>query len=184
MAGVILDLDGVAAQPVSPLLGRMLSAASAAAAAATLLMIAALPHEQPAHALASGPSVLEEAFARQNMSLTLRLQLPVDVAAEILMPSVDGVSGPARPAPKLRSFRLRDSNQVVSVAMLPGAPAVVRPTNALADELSVHGAYAANYSVEATSLSVVRWTEDGMTYEISSRALLLRDLVRIAEQVR
>jgi hypothetical protein len=184
MASVILDVDGAVARPISPLLGRMLSAASAAAAAATLLTIAALPHDLPSRAVASGPSILEEALAKQNLSLTLRLQLPVDLAAEVPMPSVDGISGPARPAPRLRSFRLRDSNEIVVVAMLPGAPAVVRPPIPLADELSVHGAYAANYSVEATSFSVLRWTEYGMTYEISSRGLLPGDLVRLAEQVR
>ena len=68
--------------------------------------------------------------------------------------------------------------------MFPGAPAVVRPATAPADALSVHGAYAANYSVEATSISAVRWTENGMTYEVSSRSLSLRDLVVLAEQVR
>jgi len=88
-----------------------------------------------------------------------------------------------RPAPTVRSFRLRGSNAIVVVAMFPGAPAVVRPATAPADALSVHGAYAANYSVEATSISAVRWTENGMTYEVSSRALLLGDLVRLAEQV-
>jgi hypothetical protein len=67
--------------------------------------------------------------------------------------------------------------------MLPSAPAVTRPANLPADALSVHGAYAANYSIEATSVSAVRWTENGMTYEISSRALLLRDLLSLAERV-
>jgi len=38
--------------------------------------------------------------------------------------------------------------------------------------------------VEPTSLSVVRWTENGMTYEVSSRSLGVRDLARLAEQVR
>jgi len=40
-----------------------------------------------------------------------------------------------------------------------------------------------NYSVEATSISAIRWTENGMTYEVSSRALLLADVLRLAEQV-
>ena len=60
----------------------------------------------------------------------------------------------------------------------------MKPANPPADALFVHGAYAATYSVEATSLSSVRWTENGMTYEVSSRSLLLRDLVAVADQVR
>jgi hypothetical protein len=79
---------------------------------------------------------------------------------------------------------MRDSNATVVVALLPGAPAIVRPASTSTDALSVHGAYAASYSVEATSISAVRWTENGKTYEVSSRALPLGDVVRLAEQVR
>jgi hypothetical protein len=68
--------------------------------------------------------------------------------------------------------------------MLPGAPAIVRPASSSAEAISVHGAYAVSYSVEATSISAVRWTENGMTYEVSSRTLPLGDVVRLAEQVR
>lgn len=183
--GVILDLEGSPAQrAVSPQLGRMLSIASAAVAAAALLMVAALPHEAPTRLIQSRPSVLAQAFANAKPSTTLDLQLPADVAAEILPLVVDGIYGPGRPDPKVRSFRTRGSNVLVIVAMLPGAPAVVRPADAPADSLSVHGVYAANYSVEATSISAVRWTENGMTYEVSSRGLLLRDVVRLAELVR
>lgn len=110
--------------------------------------------------------------------------LPSDIAAEVQPLRVDGIYGPARPAPTVRSFRIRGSNAVVIVAMLPGMPAIVRPASAPADALSVHGAYAANYSVEATSISAVRRTENGMTYEVSSRSLLLKDLLPLAEQVR
>ena len=83
----------------------------------------------------------------------------------------------------MRSFRMRGSNELVVVAMLPDAAAIVRPRDAPAEAFSVHGAYAANYSVEATSVSALRWTEHGMTYEISSRALSPRDLVRLAELI-
>jgi hypothetical protein len=184
---VILDLEGSPAQQaIAPRLGWMLSTASAAVAAAALLIIAALPHPHDSAPLVveRGPSVLEQAFARPKLPPTLDLRLPSDLAVEVQPLTVDGIYGPARPAPTLRSFRLRESNALLVVAMLPSAPAVVPPANAPADALSVHGVYAANYSVEATSISAVRWSEDGMTYEVSSRALLLRDLVRLAEQVR
>ena len=181
---MILDLEGSTAQrAISPRLGFMLSIASAAVAAAALLMIAAFPHDSAPRFVETGPSILEQAFAKPTQP-KLDLRLPSELAAEVLPLTVDGIYGPARPAPTLRSFRMRGSNAVVIVAMLPDAQPVVRPANAPADPLSVHGAYAANYSVEATSISAVRWTENGMTYEISSRAFLLGDLVRLAEQVR
>jgi hypothetical protein len=182
---VILDLEGATVQrTISPRLGLMLSIASAAVASAALLMIAALPHDQAPRFVQRGPSILEQAFAKPKPPPTLDLRLPSDLATEVMPLIVDGIYGPARPAPTLRSFRLRGSNALVVVAMLPSAPAVVPPSTRPADALSVHGVYAANYSVEATSISAVRWSEDGMTYEVSSRALLLDDVVRLAEQVR
>jgi hypothetical protein len=182
---VIFDLEGAATQrSIPPRLGVALSVASAAVATAALLMIAALPHAAVPRFVEQGPSILEQAFANQKLPPTLDLVLPSDVAVEVLPQRVDGIYGPARPAPTLRSYRLRGSNAIVIVAMLPGAPAIVAPPDVSTDALSVRGWYAANYSVEATSLSAVRWTENGMTYEISSRSLLLGDLVRLAEQVR
>ena len=183
---MILDLDGAAARraAISPRLGPMLSIASAAVAAAVLLMIAAIPHAAAPRFVETGPSILEQAFARQKPSMTLDLVLPSDLAVEVLPQRVDGIYGPARPAPTVRSFRLRGSSAIVIIAMLPGSPAIVAPRDLAADALSVRGWYAANYSVEATSLSAVRWTENGMTYEIASRSLLLGDLIRLTEQVR
>jgi len=182
---VILDIEGASGRrAISPRLEPMLSIASAAVAAAALLAIAAIPHQSGPRFAEAGPSILEQAFAKPKPPPTLHLALPSDIAVEVLPQRVDGIYGPARPMPTVRSFRLRGSNAIVVVAMFPGAPAVVRPATAPADALSVHGAYAANYSVEATSISAVRWTENGMTYEVSSRSLSLRDLVVLAEQVR
>ena len=182
---MILDLEGATPQRgISPRLGVVLSVASAAVATAALLMTAAQPHAAAPRFVETGPSILEQAFAKQKPPTTLDLALPSDLAVEVLPQRVDGIYGPARPAPTLRSFRMRGSNAIVIVAMLPGAPAIVPPADASPDALSVRGWYAANYSVEATSLSAIRWTENGMTYEIASRSLLVRDLVRLAEQVR
>lgn len=182
---MILDLEGATPpRGISPGLGVVLSIASAAVATAALLITAALPHAVVPRFVETGPSVLEQAFAKQKIPTTLDLVLPSDLAVEVLPQRVDGIYGPARPAPTLRSFRMRGSNAIVIVAMLPGVPAIVAPPDASPDALSVRGWYAANYSVEATSLSAVRWTENGMTYEIASRSLLVRDLIRLAEQVR
>jgi hypothetical protein len=183
--GVILDLEGATVhRSISPRLGLMLSIASAAVASAALLTIAARPHDAAPRFVETRPSILEQAFAKQKPPPTLDLALPTDVAVEVLPQRVDGIYGPARPAPTLRSFRMRGSNAIVIVAMLPGAPAIVPPATPSTDALSVRGWYAANYSVEATSLSAVRWTENGMTYEIASRLLSVPDLVLLAEQIR
>jgi hypothetical protein len=183
--GVILDLEGAAVhRSISPRLGLMLSIASAAVATAALLTIAARPHVAAPRFVETGPSILEQAFSKQRPPTTLDLALPTDGAVVVLPQRVDGIYGPARPAPTLRSFRMRGSNAIVIVAMLPGAPAIVPPATPSTDTLSVRGWYAADYSVEATSLSAVRWTENGMTYEIASRLLSVPDLVLLAEQVR
>jgi hypothetical protein len=182
---VILDLEGSPAQrAISSQLGRMLSIASAAVATAALLMVSALPHDTPTRIAEAGPSILEQAFASAKPSTTLDLQLPSDVATAVTPLQADGMYGPARPAPTVRSYRTRGSNALVIVAMLPNAPAIIRPASPTSDDLSVHGMYAVNYSVEATSLSAVRWTENGVTYEVASRGLRLGDVVRLAEQVR
>src|SRR6266702_2827062 len=133
----------------------MLSVASMAVATAALLMTAALPHAAAPRFVETGPSILEQAFANQKPPTTLDLLLPSDLAVEVSPLRVDGIYGPARPAPTVRSFRLRGSNAIVIVAMLPGTLPIVPPTNTQGEALSVHGAYAANYSVEATSLSAV-----------------------------
>src|SRR5438874_10176566 len=130
----------------------MLSIASAAVATAVLLMIAAIPHAAARRFVETGPSILEQAFARQKPPMTLDLALPSDVAVEVLPQRVDGIYGPARPTPTLRSFRIRGSNAIVIVAMLPGAPAIVSPPDLSPGALSVRGWHAADYSVEATSL--------------------------------
>jgi len=182
---VILDIEGPSGhRTILPRRGPMLSIASAAVAAAVLLAIAAIPHQSGPRFAETRPSILEQAFAKPKPPPTLDLTLPTEIATEVQPLRVDGIYGPARPAPTVRLFRLRGSNAIVTVAMLPGTAAIVRPASLPTDALSVRGAYAASYSVEATSISAVRWTENGMTYEVSSRALLLGDLLQLAEQVR
>ena len=183
---MILDIEGATPQrTISPRLWWILSLASATVAAAALLVVNALPHEQLERFVvsASGPSVLEQAFASARPA-RLQLQLPADIAVPVAPGRVVGDYGPGRPAPTVRSYRLRGSNDLVVVAMAPDAPIVLAPATRPAEALAVHGSYAIGWLVEPTSLSVVRWTENGMTYEVSSRSLDVRDLARLAEHVR
>ena len=182
---MILDVDGAAApRRIAGAFWTMLSLASAAVAVAALLALNALPHDGVTRVLApTRASVLEEAFAKPRQPV-LALELPADLAVPLPPGRVFADYGPARPQPTVKSYRLRGSNDVVAVVLVPDAPPVFRPSDAPRDALSVHGQYAASYTIEATSVSVVRWTEHETTYEISSRTLMPRDLARIAEQVR
>jgi hypothetical protein len=178
---VILDLEGGAAQKaISPRLGQMLSIASGAVAAAALLIMSALPHEAPSRALESGPSVLEQALARPTPQ-RLSLVLPAEVAVPLSQIGTQDGTGNRRSAITPRSFRLRASNDVFSVVPVPNAAPITPPAQRPADALAVHGNYAQWWITEPTSVSVLRWTENGTTYEISSRTLRPKDLARVAD---
>ena len=178
---MILDLDG--APPGREVrAGLALSIASAAVAAAALLVVNALPHEAPRAAQQTARSVLAQAQLHPRPP-RLALELPRDIAIGIPT-SLLASEGNRLASPTLRSYRMRDSGAIVTVVMIPDAPAVFRPSGAPGDALSVHGNYAAGYTVEATSVSVVRWTEHEITYEISARSLRPSELARIAEQLR
>ena len=181
---MILDLEGATAhRPISPRLGLMLSIASAAVAAAALVIVSALPHEAPARALESGPSVLEQAFARPSPQ-RLSLVIATDLAVPLSQIGTQDGTGNRRSAVTPRSFRLRASNDVFSVVPVPDAAPITPPAQRPADALAVHGNYAQWWTVAATSLSVLRWSENGTTYEISSRTLMPKDLARIADLLR
>jgi hypothetical protein len=181
---VILDLEAASPRTFAPRFGLVLSLASASVAAAAILFLNALPHERVIRALPSiGPSVITQALARPRPA-TLALELPSDLAVPISPLRVDGVYGPPRPEPTVRSYRIRGSNDTVVIALASNVPPVRAPSPRPADSLSVHGSYAVSWTVEANSVSVVRWTEKGSTYEVSSRTLRPADLARIAEQVR
>jgi hypothetical protein len=182
---VILDLEGAASgQKISPRLGGLLSIASMAVAAAALLTISALPHQPASRPVAGGPSILEQAFQRPSPAPRLSLILPAEVAVPLSQIGTQDGTGNRRSVITPRSFRLRASNDVVSVAPVPDAPAIMPPAQRTADALAVHGNYAQGWTTEPTSVSVLRWTENGVTYEISSRTLIPKDLARIADLLR
>jgi hypothetical protein len=184
---VILDLEGAgAARNSAPYLRGLLSVASMAVAAAALLVVSALPHEVASRPAldAQGTSVLEQALRRPSPAPRLSLILPAEVATPLSQIGTQDGTGNARSAVTPRSFRLRASNDVVSIAPVPDAPPIISLAQRTAETLAVHGHYAEWWTVEPTSVSVLRWTENGTTYEISSRTLMPTDLARIADLLR
>ncbi|HKC92006.1 MAG TPA: hypothetical protein VKE23_11850 [Candidatus Limnocylindria bacterium] len=181
---MILDVEGAGSQRLARAPWVMLSLASAAVAAALHLGVNAVPHEQLARVLpATGPSILAQAFA-QPAPPRLALDLPPEVAVPIPPGRVVvGDYGPGRPAPTVRAYRLRGSNDTVVVALAADAQPVSAPARRTPDALAVHGSYAIAWTIEP-SINVVRWTVQGLTYEISSRTVQARELARIAEQLR
>jgi hypothetical protein len=182
---VILDLEDATPQRrISPRLGLMLSVASAAVATAALLAISSRPSELATRLFqVERPSVLQQALAQPQLP-RLALSLPPEVAVPLVPSGSQYGSGIGRNPLDSRTYRLRDSNDLVSVAPVPDAPPITAPAMSPADALTVRGSYAQFWMVEPTSLSVLRWTHNGMTYEISSRTLRPPALARIAEQLR
>jgi hypothetical protein len=174
---VILEHEDAAGQATRSVhFWRLLSIASAATAAVVLVLVATIPREALVRAPAgTGPSILETALQRQAPA-RLALRLPAEVAAPLAPAGRSNLA--------TRSYRLRGSNDIVNVApVLDGGP-VTAPNPRPNDALAVRGNYAQGWTHEPTSFSVVRWTENGFTYEISSRTLMPRDLARIAELLR
>src|SRR5438477_385330 len=130
MSSVILDIEGSpAARAISGRLWWMLSAASASVAIAVLLGLNALPHNQLARFVAAtGPSVLEQAFARPVVP-RLTLDLPTDIAVPLPPGRIVGDYGPGRPGPTVRSFKLRGSSDIVVIAFAPDARPWARPSS-------------------------------------------------------
>ena len=182
---MILEVEGASGQRLGRAPWVMLSLASAAVATALLLAVNAIPHEQLARALPlTGPSIIAQALA-QPAPPKLALDLPSEMAVPIPPGRVViGDYGPGRPAPTVRAYRLRGSNDIVVVALAPDAQPVSAPAGRASDALAVHGSYAITWTIQPTLLNVVRWTDQGLTYEISSRTIAPRDLAQIAEQLR
>ena len=182
---MILDLEGAGpGEKIPPHHGGLLALASMAVAAAVLLMVAALPHQVPVRTVGGGPSIIAQSLQRESPKPRLSMVLPTDIATPLSQIGTQDGTGNARSVITPRSFRLRASNDVVSVAPIPDAPPVLRPTQPTEEMLAVHGNYAEWWTTEPSSVSVLRWTEDGTTYEISSRTLLPRELARIADLLR
>ena len=125
-----------------------------------------------------GPSVLASLKPVPN----LNLDLPDSVATIVRRSGINGETGLIPTAASITTFRLRAGGDLVSVA----APTGIEPVRPAAGDpdpaYRVHGYYAVVTAARGSTL--VRWTENGVTYEVSSRSLDAATLVELANKLR
>ena len=178
---MILDLDGPGAR-AGARLPWILPLAAAAVALALVAFVSTLPHDGDARA-ASAERVVDT-VAKGPPAPKLNLMLPPDVAVLTARSQLTGETGLLRPGAAVLTYRLRDSSDLVTVSPLPDAPAVAVSTAAAAGGLSVHGSYAQAQLGNGVIPNAIRWTERGITYQISSRTLGPHSLAAVAELLR
>jgi hypothetical protein len=125
-----------------------------------------------------GPSVLASARPAPD----LNLELPGDVAAIARRTGINGETGLIPTAASITTFRLRATGDLVSVAAPTGLETVRRSANDPDPGLRVRGSYAV--ATMDRGNTIIRWTERGVTYEISSRTLDTARLVDLANTLR
>jgi len=133
---------------------------------------------QPSAPILRGTSVL----AGAKPAPELNLSLPADIATVAGRRGINGETGLIPTAAAITTFRIIASGDLVTVAAPTGVEAV-RRTSADADPvLRVRGAYAVATTDHGST--VIHWTENGVTYEISSRTLDASRLTEIANKLR
>jgi hypothetical protein len=125
-----------------------------------------------------GPSVLASA----RPAPVLNLAFPDDVATVVRRSGINGETGLIPTAASITTFRVRATGDLVSVAAPTGVDPIRRISNDAEPSLRVRGAYAV--ASEDRGNTVIRWTEDGVTYEVSSRTLDVSALAALANKLR
>lgn len=171
----------------------LLTAAASAVALAFLLSVPYWPKEPSPNAVrlptfaastATAPSILRgpSILANAKPVPDLNLSLPSDIATVAARRGINGETGLIPTAAAVTTFRLRATGDLVTVAAPTGIEAVRRISNDGDPALRVRGAYAVA-SLERGS-TIIRWTENDVTYEISSRTLDAPHLADIANKLR
>lgn len=125
-----------------------------------------------------GPSVLASAAPAP----VLNLGLPDDLAVVVRRSGINGETGLIPTAASITTFRLRATGDLVSVAAPTGIDPVVRTSATDVPVVTVRGAYAIVSQDRGNTL--IRWTENGVTYEVSSRTLDVAGLAEVANKLR
>lgn len=132
----------------------------------------------PNVAVLLGPSVLASARPAPDLNLTF----PDDIATVVRRSGINGETGLIPTAASITTFRLRATGDLVSVAAPTGVEPVRRISNDADPPLRVRGVYAVATIDRGTT--VIRWTENGVTYEVSSRTLDPIALAEVANKLR
>ena len=175
-------------------LEALLTVAAAAIGIAFFASVPYWPREQIANPLPSfvsaaftpsnkapllGPSVLASAKPAPEMNLGL----PQNIATVVRRSGINGETGLIPTLASITTFRILATGDLVSVAMVEGASPITTAAFAGIDPaFMVRGQYAvANVDRGVTH---VRWTENGITFDIASRTLDPSGLVDIANKLR
>jgi hypothetical protein len=130
-----------------------------------------------------GPSVL----AGAKPAPELNLGLPDSLASVVRRSGINGETGLIPTNASITTFRLSGTGDLVSVAMVESADPIVAPPvipsrPGAADPLFVRGQYAVA-SVDR-GITHIRWTENGITFDIASRTLATAKLAEVANKLR
>src|SRR2546425_13133286 len=104
-----------------------------------------------------------ETLANLPPAPKVNLSLPADIAVLTARAQYTGETGLLRPGAAVMTYRLRDSNDLVTVSPLPEAPPINMPSAAAAGGLTVHGNHAQAHSAIGAGPNAVRWTGRGAT---------------------
>jgi hypothetical protein len=156
----------------------LLTAAATALGVAFFASVPYWPKEAIEKAPLRGPSVLASARPAPNLNLSL----PDDVASIVRRTGINGETGLIPTAASITTFRLRATGDLVSVAAPTGVDPVLPIRGDPDPAYRVRGFYA--IATTERGNTVLRWTERGVTYEISSRTLDANRLAAIANTLR
>ena len=143
-----------------------------------------LPTSEPAAPLSfataapRGPSVLASVKPAPNFNL----DLPADVATVAARRGYNGETGLIPTMASITTFRLLATGDLISVGPILEAEAVRAPAIVTDPVYRVHGQYAVA-SVDR-GVNQLRWTENGITYQVASRTLDASGLTEVANKLR
>jgi hypothetical protein len=132
----------------------------------------------PNVAVLLGPSVLASARPVPDLNLAFA----DDVAIVVRRSGINGETGLIPTAASITTFRVRATGDLVTVAAPTGVDPIRRISIDAEPQLRVRGAYAV--ASEDRGNTVIRWTENGVTYEVSSRTLDVAALAELANKLR
>jgi hypothetical protein len=113
------------------------------------------------------------------------LVFPSDVADSIFRITYLGeTGGPLRSEGLVTTYRLQASNDLVTVVPLPLAQSLPYPSPAPGSPpLRIRG-HDANWIITENGTTAIRWIENGVAFEISSRTLSLAQLTELTAKLR